>query len=1300
MKLIKSYIIVLLFVMALILSSIAMLMYSTPVQEQILRQVVQKINQSLPAQISFKSLEGNLFKHFIIRGLNISHDNKSILSAQSIGVNYQFSALLKQKLHIHSINIDTLNVDFEIFNDQSNTFSRAFSSTQKEAKKNKSTLPEIILNDIQVKDSKLNFTYHQKQISKKLESFHLKSQLSIHQNTVRYDQKVLAFVMDKTPFQSNDLHLKISEDMILLNANENQINQSRFLVYSQISDSLKIKKIYLEASKFELYDLNIINNDLAFDPHTYQVQALVEQNPQHTVADVLIQDKKGKASVQISISEKEKMNLNAILTLSKFTLSNFLNQSIKGQTGITDLYADGQIKANIQGDQLKDNDISLNLNLNQVRINHLIFSDNTINLKKKGNDAILEAELNYKESHALLNAQCYELFTTEQKINPDVSFKGDLVTKHIKLNDFGLTEPMASLNIQQTISQFEGKGIDIVNGDFNLTSHIHEILFEDTKVDSINFDIRKKKSDLEIKSFELGMNEDFMTFSGRLNVDPLMKKQTPLSALKDLTYSLHIGEDNIQALTQLVSRFNPKLKLPDLSAQAINIQGKYDAEYQEQEFDSQIELLNVQADSIYAEKMYVQISADTDLKHKPYPLKNANLSGSIYKAGTPSMLINQMDFNSQLKGSEITNTIQIQVNDSLSVHSHLTYDIDQPYQINFSDFQVISQNFSYQNTSDFSIGFKDKTYSIDHFNLADGLSNIKLDASYQQEEALDISLDIVQFNSEHLQSFVKLPDLKPSSIDLKFAYKGTQNSGEFDLDLNVPHITSDYGTIDTLQILVKQNEDTAFIRAEFAVSKEKIRLQGKLPLNSSLEAITKKNILSMDQAFEMSIATDPISLGQFNQVFHQQASIDGILALDLQLYNTLNDIKSKGQINLRDASLQYPEYGTNLNNINSQVRLDQQKIILDSLRLSGGKGFLTAQGQMLYTLGQHFHIDSLGINLISKDLHLLNSNKISSKLDAQLQINQTEGRNLVQGQITFKDSKVNLNKLKKNSQQNLKSPLLLQTPDSDSISITNKQASQTRLNSAIDADMKIVLPRNTWIKDDNFEIEITGNLQIKKSSDVIRIFGEINSRRGSISYYGKKFNIEEAKVIFNDRDYLNPELLINANYRFREGNERRKINLVITGTVKQIQINFLLDGKSIEEKDAISYIVFGRNLEQLSSREQSSLNSGFNASEVFGSIFLNSITGKINDKVKDVLSLDILDINGANPYGNSEIEAGKYFGDRIFISYAREFNLFNNKQVNNERFNIEYQISKRLFLSGTQSNNQSSGIDLYFKWER
>src|SRR5690554_2483505 len=160
------------------------------------------------------------------------------------------------------------------------------------------------------------------------------------------------------------------------------------------------------------------------------------------------------------------------------------------------------------------------------------------------------------------------------------------------------------------------------------------------------------------------------------------------------------------------------------------------------------------------------------------------------------------------------------------------------------------------------------------------------------------------------------------------------------------------------------------------------------------------------------------------------------------------------------------------------------------------------------------------------------------------------------------------------------------------------------ISNSVSFNFKII----TWISGKDMNFELTGLLHATSEKENIFIDGEVEILRGHYSLYGKRFNIEDAKIIFiNDKD-LNPVLDIKASYKFREENNRRTLYLLISGNLHSPSLSFILDSEQISEADAVSYIIFGKNMNELSNREQSSVGNEISAESIATSLLLNNIT--------------------------------------------------------------------------------------------
>ena len=125
--------------------------------------------------------------------------------------------------------------------------------------------------------------------------------------------------------------------------------------------------------------------------------------------------------------------------------------------------------------------------------------------------------------------------------------------------------------------------------------------------------------------------------------------------------------------------------------------------------------------------------------------------------------------------------------------------------------------------------------------------------------------------------------------------------------------------------------------------------------------------------------------------------------------------------------------------------------------------------------------------------------------------------------------------------------------------------------------------RNNWVKGQGANIELRGDLDIKKQyHQSIRIIGNISVIRGTYENFGKVFRIEEGNVSFSGGQKIDPFLDITALHRVSDTN----IYINIGGRASEPTIK-LSSNPSMSETDIVSFLIFGASSSDISSGERS-----------------------------------------------------------------------------------------------------------------
>jgi translocation and assembly module TamB len=250
----------------------------------------------------------------------------------------------------------------------------------------------------------------------------------------------------------------------------------------------------------------------------------------------------------------------------------------------------------------------------------------------------------------------------------------------------------------------------------------------------------------------------------------------------------------------------------------------------------------------------------------------------------------------------------------------------------------------------------------------------------------------------------------------------------------------------------------------------------------------------------------------------------------------------------------------------------------------------------------------------------------------------------------------------------------------------------------LQGQLRVRIPKNTWIKNQDLRIEISGDLELKKNKDYFELFGAIEIIRGQYDLLGRTFIIKEGSINFQGGEELMPVININASYSFRDIQQtRQELEVQISGTSESPEVEFLLSGNSISEGDALSYILFGKSMNQLTINEQQNVESaggGNLAQKAAASVLSPQLSNFLSDK----LNVDYIEIKSDGSFDNASVVVGKYLTDDLFVSYEQRFGETDEKNIAKYEVKAEYELFRFLFFELNNSSSDS-GFDIIVKFD-
>ena len=219
-------------------------------------------------------------------------------------------------------------------------------------------------------------------------------------------------------------------------------------------------------------------------------------------------------------------------------------------------------------------------------------------------------------------------------------------------------------------------------------------------------------------------------------------------------------------------------------------------------------------------------------------------------------------------------------------------------------------------------------------------------------------------------------------------------------------------------------------------------------------------------------------------------------------------------------------------------------------------------------------------------------------------------------------------------------------------------------------------PRNIWVKgyDVQAELGFSDGFRVEVE-DALQIFGEVKILRGRADELGRRFDIEKNSQVRFTGPPAEPQLDIAAVYKNEK--EQVTVTLHITGSGKNIQLKPTSE-PPLTETEIYTLLATGR----------ASFKSGGASSsptEQAASIVGSLVATQIKNAIAKVVPLDVLSVEAGDQGVGFEtnIEAGKYIGDRFYVGGHYRAGADPYRLENPWEFKAEYQISKHWSAEGT-----------------
>lgn len=517
-----------------------------------------------------------------------------------------------------------------------------------------------------------------------------------------------------------------------------------------------------------------------------------------------------------------------------------------------------------------------------------------------------------------------------------------------------------------------------------------------------------------------------------------------------------------------------------------------------------------------------------------------------------------------------------------------------------------------------------------------------LPVDIKAEGVTNLNANFIFNEPNKLQGQAKIT-LPPGSV----SYPGLENKRD--------HLDYRGGTMD-----VTLDDKGLNAIAEITISNENF-IKGQL----SLPAINLFAIHRHKQALQASARFNINDLTLIEAIIPETQKVKGEIGVNFSISGTLAKPKLVGSAHLKNASLQVPRLGLNINQLSLKSQSDGLEKLDFQLAAQSGQGHILIQGETilnrvdgwpttLNVKGEKFEASHIPVS------HLLVSPVLKIKLQKRT-IN-------VSGTVHIPYAKFHP-----------KDVTTAAKVSDDTQIIDGEQVFEEKW--LVHTKVRLTLGERVHFSGFGFDGRFAGSLLLQdEPGQLTKAVGEINIPEGRYTAYGQNLQVEHGRLLYTNGPVTNPGLDLRAIRQV----DTITAGLKVRGTLNKPSIE-LFSIPAMGQTDTLAYLLLGRPIENATGKDGEMMAKAALALSLVGG---DSLARKLGAR----FGLDEMRIESSDSGEQASLIIGRYLSPKLYVGYGvgliESFNTFN----------VRYQISEKWQLKGESGENQ--GADLFYTIER
>jgi translocation and assembly module TamB len=440
-------------------------------------------------------------------------------------------------------------------------------------------------------------------------------------------------------------------------------------------------------------------------------------------------------------------------------------------------------------------------------------------------------------------------------------------------------------------------------------------------------------------------------------------------------------------------------------------------------------------------------------------------------------------------------------------------------------------------------------------------------------------------------------------------------------------------------------------------------------------------------------------------------TVGGLLSAAATVGGTVSDPHINGRVEWRDGQLAITGLGE-YRDIHLAVHGDEQKLVLDELTAKSGNGTARITGEAAHADGSYrftaradvgrFPIYQEGqplaqvsiVTTVSGSATPFDTRADVRVQDARIELSDAKRKNLQPlaspKDVVLVDDGKPLNK----AQADRLRALIASRPQPTGSALATPKAPAPPAGDALASAVRVTVsaPRRIWVtgQDAYFEIGLEPGFKVSMT-DQTRVVGQVVVKRGRINIFGRRFDLKSDSTLEFDGPPERPQLDLTAQYQDQADN----VTVVLTakGPLEHLTVGVSSPSRpDLQESQLYTLIITGHLPADGSSGSTTPTAEA-------GSLLGGVLAAQLQKTLAKKLPLDVLTIDAGGGEGltGTQLEAGRYVADKLYVGYVGRVGADPNLYQNRNAVHVEYQLTSRWGVDGEYGDVGTGSLDLTWK---